>query len=54
MVVWAGHGTEGGEKGATFCVGYARGWEGGDLQSSSCIHCPQVQRKSVGRAFKAT
>lgn len=41
-LVWAGHGTYGGEKGAPFCVGYAGGR--GDLQPSSCIHRRQVPR----------
>lgn len=41
-LVWAGHGTYGGEKGALFCVGYAGGR--GDLQPSSWIHRCQVQK----------
>lgn len=49
-LVWAGHGTYGGEKGASFCVGYAGGR--GDLQPSSCIHRRQVQRILEGVASK--
>lgn len=41
-LVWVGHGTYGGEKGAPFCVGYAGGR--GDLQPSSWIHRRQVQK----------